>query len=734
MSTPCEQFFDIRELVDLLSPHLSLKDVSHLSRTSKRTHHTSLPSLFRYLEVRGNNKIKIFSSVPGLYALARNIGHVRILELETDELVFYYHCVLAFEELNLGTLQGPLPRPSWLPLPDIHACQLVALPPMTCLSELTIQMGLFKGCSYTLPSARDPRASFAQLCWLVSINAGLSLLDLESVPVKDLAEGRRLGRVIAGLSKIRQLRLGIICSDDDYLELGSLLLFSCQPSIQGLAMTVSLNSKDGNAPHHSSHWQEESEDAIAVLRTKEPLVHLEVLMAHYLRDCHSLTAIHTVFAHCPNIRKLGVTIAGDLSANIVGPLIAMVCHKIESLTYGDVNATAHDPVPFKILDSLPARQVTEFLYSGLLSNVNAPEVNLSLLRHSTTLRRIVVQGHGIHGRISLSAILSECQNLEILHIKFNSNAGHYITLSDAVEARWRCTKLSELVLSISGCDLPTLRQGILAYYIRPSPVTLTPAETQHFARLEILYKQIGKLTSLQALGLHMVILGRHERVDRELQKVPRSFPALMSIGDPFGGRPGYLHHLSGLKKLERLEGSVRMDTEETKLTVDWPEASWMSEHWPLLRRAKVFARGGEIRYPFKWLQDQRKRSGREKLVTLASYVAKVLDPARPASKSKVKIRKAVSINLEELHRFLNERTSLTNTCLTAIIALDVLIRRQPAMLFATVGRFFYTTISSQVHSGPLDVWLGYYQSVRPTLGMLSHLLIFASVYQSVCVE
>ncbi|KAF9137043.1 hypothetical protein BGX30_010610, partial [Mortierella sp. GBA39] len=555
MSTPCEQFFDIRELVDLLSPHLSQKDVSHLSRTSKRTHHTSLPSLFRYLEARGNNKIKIFSSVPGLHALARNIGHVRILELETDELVFYYHCVLAFEELNPGTMQGTLPRPSWLPLPDIHACKLVALPPVTCLSELTIQLGLFKGCSYTLAGARDPHATFAQLCWLVSINPGLSLLDLESVPVKDLGGGQRLGRVIAGLSKIRQLRLGIICSDDDYLELESLLLFSCRPSIQELAMTVCLNGKDDADPHHSSNCQEEGEDAIAVPRTKEPLVHLEVLKAHYLRDWHSLTAIHTVFAHCPNIRKLEVTIAGDQSADMIGLMIAVVCRKIESLTYGDVYATVHDPVPFKILDSLPARQVTEFLYGGLLSNVNVPEVNLSLQRHSTTLRRIVVQGDGIHGRISLSSIFSECQNLEILHIKFDSNAGHYITLSDAVDTPWRCTKLSELVLSISGCDLPALRQGILAYYLRPSPVALTPAEMQHFARLETLYKQIGKLTSLQTLGLQMVMLGQHEQVDRELQKDPRSFPALMSIGDPFGGRPGYLHHLCGLKRLERLEGS-----------------------------------------------------------------------------------------------------------------------------------------------------------------------------------
>ncbi|KAF9539398.1 Eukaryotic translation initiation factor 2C [Mortierella hygrophila] len=105
-------------------------------------------------------------------------------------------------------------------------------------------------------------------------------------------------------------------------------------------------------------------------------------------------------------------------------------------------------------------------------------------------------------------------------------------------------------------------------------------------------------------------------------------------------------------------------------------------------------------------------------VTLASDVARVLNPARPPPKFKVKIRKAASINLEELHRYLNGRISLTNNCLTAIMALDVLIRHQPAMLSATVGRSFYTPVGSQALSGPLDVWLGYYQSARPTLGRM----------------
>ncbi|KAF9087913.1 eukaryotic translation initiation factor 2C, 2 [Mortierella sp. AD031] len=103
-------------------------------------------------------------------------------------------------------------------------------------------------------------------------------------------------------------------------------------------------------------------------------------------------------------------------------------------------------------------------------------------------------------------------------------------------------------------------------------------------------------------------------------------------------------------------------------------------------------------------------------ITLAGDVSQ--NPNRPTPRFKVKVKKASIINLEELHRFLNGRSALTNNCLTAIMALDVLIRHQPAMLYATVGRSFYTPIGKQTLAGPLDVWRGFYQSARPAVGKM----------------
>ncbi|KAF9279099.1 hypothetical protein BGZ68_008138 [Mortierella alpina] len=91
---------------------------------------------------------------------------------------------------------------------------------------------------------------------------------------------------------------------------------------------------------------------------------------------------------------------------------------------------------------------------------------------------------------------------------------------------------------------------------------------------------------------------------------------------------------------------------------------------------------------------------------------------RPIPVFKVKVKKASTIDLEELGRFLEGRSSLTGNCQTAIMALDVLLHHQPAMLYATVGRSFFLPTDKQRLSGPAEAWHGYYQSVRPTSGRM----------------
>ncbi|KAG0335588.1 Eukaryotic translation initiation factor 2C [Podila horticola] len=93
-------------------------------------------------------------------------------------------------------------------------------------------------------------------------------------------------------------------------------------------------------------------------------------------------------------------------------------------------------------------------------------------------------------------------------------------------------------------------------------------------------------------------------------------------------------------------------------------------------------------------------------------------PNRPIPIFKLKIKKVATINLDELHRFLEGKAAMSNNCLTAIMSLDILIRHKPAMLYTTVGRSFFTPDGSQPLAGCLEVWRGFYQSARPSVGRM----------------
>ncbi|ORZ26299.1 Piwi domain-domain-containing protein [Lobosporangium transversale] len=114
-------------------------------------------------------------------------------------------------------------------------------------------------------------------------------------------------------------------------------------------------------------------------------------------------------------------------------------------------------------------------------------------------------------------------------------------------------------------------------------------------------------------------------------------------------------------------------------------------------------------------------------VTLAGDV--IPNSKRQIPVFKFKVKKVATINLEELHRFLQSKSAMTNNILTGIMALDVLIRHKPSLLYATVGRSFFTPDGKQPLAGILDVWRGFYQSARPTAGkMMINLDVSATAF------
>ncbi|CAG8473234.1 3079_t:CDS:10 [Ambispora leptoticha] len=92
------------------------------------------------------------------------------------------------------------------------------------------------------------------------------------------------------------------------------------------------------------------------------------------------------------------------------------------------------------------------------------------------------------------------------------------------------------------------------------------------------------------------------------------------------------------------------------------------------------------------------------------------DSNRPPRQFKIKLKKVAQKNLEELLRFVEGRSSRDNVA-TGISALEVLINQAPAMNFITIGRrAFFTREGAMPITGGLEVYQGYWQSLRPGQG------------------
>ncbi|KAJ3051715.1 hypothetical protein HK097_007259, partial [Rhizophlyctis rosea] len=101
--------------------------------------------------------------------------------------------------------------------------------------------------------------------------------------------------------------------------------------------------------------------------------------------------------------------------------------------------------------------------------------------------------------------------------------------------------------------------------------------------------------------------------------------------------------------------------------------------------------------------------------------------ARGPKKFKLTIKKVGEINMHKLALFLEGRA--TETPVDAIMALDILLRHRPSLVYTTVGRCFYTPDSAAAIANGAQLWQGFHQSIKPTRGqMLINLDVSATAF------
>ncbi|KAK5807808.1 hypothetical protein F5H01DRAFT_352649, partial [Linnemannia elongata] len=562
-------------------------------------------------------------------------------------------------------------RPRWLAPPDPQICTLFPIPPMTLLTKLDLYLGLqtFRSSSdrypYSLPSSKDPRATLTQTCWLLNSNPHLLELRLAILLIKDRRDIRLLSRAIFGLKRLQEAKVNIISWDEGRAGrdmratrgLGLAVFFACSPALrmlyfgervndgyweedvteeyrrngqeQPLSWETSEDNDDDDDDGDDGGGDKKKDELLVPWLRQDPMAHLTSLQLWCLKEQDlSEAEFRSVLAHCPNLTTILVPPVHSIQhpQQLAQEVAQQLCPKltnIEKASFCDANSASCELV-FRIFEALPEHQVQRFHckeQSFLVPVLTSDDAGSMFRRQSATLREIVLAGCRNFDSKAIQTILVECWALERFEVHFRplEDTNHQqqqprlcINLDDAIESPWGCTRIQYLNLTIAIPDEPLHRSkemGLIPYYNRPPPTTLSPAETAQFQSLEALYRQLGALTELQRLELKAIFYDPAGTRSVSTKLRLNSFPGMLNLKNEETGRPGYLHLLRGLKKLKGLFGSVSATTEETKATIGMEEVKWMDKHWPTLVKVQFFMNRDEIlSKPFLWFLEQRHSS------------------------------------------------------------------------------------------------------------------------------
>ncbi|KAK3826690.1 MAG: hypothetical protein J3R72DRAFT_457737 [Linnemannia gamsii] len=501
------------------------------------------------------------------------------------------------------------------------------MPPMRMLTKLVLDLDVYnndESCPYYLPSCRNPKATLAHICWIMDCNPNLMDVILFHLFIKDQRDIRLLSKSIYGLKKLQSLHVEASRRLDWMsVQWTSDLFFSCSTTVQYLGLDASYVDESWRSSFADEYLYTPSGDRESWERSDE-----ECGLAESFTQQESYTQLtklwfwdagdepvtvekfRSMLARCPNLTEITLpTITGIEDAQCLAENIIQFCPKLSSIEYRDwnQNSVVCDVIA-RTLAALPEEHVRKFscradLPFDIHGLVDARPI---FQRQSSTLCDVYLDGWSNIDSKTIQVILVECGTLERLSVGCTSES-LCINLEDSILFPWGCTRIQQLELNTAIPDQPLRRPpaDTVPYYNRPPPTTLSATEEQQLSNLEALYKQIGALTEMQWLNLRAFFIDSNG--DASVFWSDNTFPGMLNLRCQKTGRPGYLHHLSGLSKLQRLEGSVSAEMEETKVTIGMDEVVWMERHWPALQGATFFRnlRGQEPPEAFRWWKEQR---------------------------------------------------------------------------------------------------------------------------------
>ncbi|KAG0080314.1 hypothetical protein BGZ90_012753 [Linnemannia elongata] len=629
MDSAHDRFFNVEELLLMLGQFLPKSSVSRLMRTNKRFYRLYTPLLFRIL---GEDYPPKLPTTPNsLMVLAKNVRHVRSLEISGNFCTLYFSGLMAFQDLQDAALGIAYSRPNWVPMTYPRTSFVMPLTPLVHLTDLICSTGSTeKTASSALKESCRTGAFLAQLCYLIQQSPLLLKLILKNIPVNDDDDVRLLAKTVAALARLETLFLDISTSPQRRItNITPGIFFSCSPSLTLFRVDVDHQARRillVVPPAHSNNSVE------PFMLRQDPLPQLTVWHGSGA-DFMNADSICSILEHCGSIAHLEVPFVQEpQNYSRIAKCIADNCPHLKHL--GDPRRYYDKPGEFvgKVLAAVAENSLESFYINGFEDD--QPRLGPAILRHSGSLTSIEFFNCESVSSATILSILVSCVALKVFIVDetlgVSENIGLY--LADVASQPWVLASLQILQLEIKIGDLDTLRNPL---YSRPAPVVLTEEETGWMPQLGKFYHQIGVLKELEKLELKVAINGFPNIVNADMEDDDEdvveyevnagdegdddndlnsdadyfsyqdaSFPGWLSLGNAGKGWPGYLETLAGLTKLKELKGSFGAMTRETRRTMGARELAWFADHLPMSEEVQFF-REGVKRHSFRWLKKER---------------------------------------------------------------------------------------------------------------------------------
>ncbi|KAG0321411.1 hypothetical protein BGZ97_011409 [Linnemannia gamsii] len=666
MDSACNRVFAIPELVHKLAINLTQGELSSLMQTSHRLHVFCLAAFYQHMNCHTG---PLLDSPDALHALSRNVQHVRSLDVGRTFSVYYFNAVLAFHEITsefLGPGRSVLCPPPWVPAPDPRPCLLIPFPPMTHLTHLSVQIGLdyvqdgFEGECFM--DKYETTNHVAQVCWILHLNPNLVQVSIFGIPTKNIDVLHVLAKALTRLNRLEKLLLGLMGNDVLWTMLSYSYFLACPRSIQALAVVFDESTGDDNDDDNEENDNDGDDDApesehqnsaidAAVQKIvswdvnhKGPreLDNLTFLTLEYLVYL-TTEEVCELFEDCPNLNHLTLPYLGSVDIVTIGRTIGRVCPKLTGMISKGFADDRRRALVLEIMESMEAAPSLEKFVSVGAFEMSS-RLSAAFKRHAAALTWVQFDFNQRMETPFIQLVLFECPCLE----KFILGGGAgwrtdapALTVSEVVERKWASSRIKELNFRISLGDPDPASASASAssaavnadnagvdnasvvtsatfaavseenssepYYLRPTPIVLTDREQRQLALLEKFYRQLGVQTELEVLELWRIESFTLDDDPDPLRDL--TFPALLSLGDPVAGRPGFLGLWGELKKLRSLHGSFSSYTDENKVIFGMKEVQWLADAWPALKEADFcpeFPYGdGELMPHFKWLNEVR---------------------------------------------------------------------------------------------------------------------------------